>query len=74
MPPLSHRDHLVARFHTAVELWATGVALHRQTIRRHHPDASADEVEALLNQWLQHRPGAEMGDGPQPNEPRPTRP
>jgi len=57
---------LIARFQTALDLWATGVALHRQSIRRAHPDATDGEVEARLNQWLQERPGAETGDGPRP--------
>jgi hypothetical protein len=57
-------NKLVERLHTAVDLWATGVALQRQTIRRLHPDASEEDVEALLNRWLHERPGAETGDGP----------
>lgn len=63
---------LVERFYTAVDLWATGVMLRRETIRRNRPEASAREVDALLNQWLQQRPGAEMGDGPRPEGPRGT--
>jgi hypothetical protein len=62
-------DRLIERFRTAVDLWATGVALRRQAIRRQHPEASHEEVEARLNQWLQDRPGAEMGDGPRPDRP-----
>jgi hypothetical protein len=57
-------DRLVERLRTAVDLWATGVALKRETIRRGHPDASDAEIETLLNRWLQERPGAEGGDGP----------
>ena len=66
---MSDALRLIERFHTAVDLWATGVSLRRQTIRRNRPEASAAEVDALLNQWLQDRPGAEMGDGPQPERP-----
>ena len=69
MPLLSDADRLVARFHAAVDLWATSVMLRRQTIRRRNPEASGQDVEALLNEWLQQRPGAEMGDGPQPDLP-----
>jgi hypothetical protein len=54
------------RLLTAVELWRAGVLLRRQQLRRAHPDAKAEEIEALLNDWLQQRPGAEMGDGPAP--------
>jgi hypothetical protein len=61
---VDHPDRLVDRLHTAVDLWATGVALQRQTIRRRHPAASDAEIDAMLNHWLQQRPGAEMGDGP----------
>jgi Rv0078B-related antitoxin len=58
-------DHrLVERFRTALDLWVTGVALQRQSIRRAHPEATEAEVEARVNRWLQERPGAETGDGP----------
>lgn len=59
-------DRLVERLLTAVDLWATGVALQRQAIRRGHPEVTDEEVEVLLNRWLQQRPGAETGDGPRP--------
>ena len=62
---MSNADRLVARLYTAADLWATGVALQRQSIRRRHPDASEAQVEHLLGRWLQERPGAELGDGPQ---------
>jgi hypothetical protein len=52
------------RLQTAIDLWETGVALRRQSLRRNHPHAPDDEIERLLNAWLQHRPGAEKGDGP----------
>lgn len=57
-------ERLVERLYTAVDLWATGVALQRQAIRRQHPGASDEEVDVLVNRWLQQRPGAETGDGP----------
>jgi hypothetical protein len=56
------------RFQTTLDLWATGVVLQRQALRRQHPEASPQEIEALLNRWLRHRPGAEWGDGPRPLE------
>jgi hypothetical protein len=59
-------DRLVERLYTAVDMWATGVTLQRQAIRRRHPEATDEEVEVMLNRWLQHRPGAEAGDGPRP--------
>lgn len=56
---------LIERFRTVVDLWETGVAIRRQAIRRSMPGASDDEVEQRLRRWLQERPGAEQGDGPQ---------
>ena len=58
---------VIERFRTTVDLWATGLTLRRQTIRRNRPEASDEEVDALLNAWLQERPGAEWGDGARPN-------
>lgn len=62
-------ERMIARLHTAIDLWATGVALQRRSIRRRNPEASDAEVEELLGQWLQDRPGAEMGDGPRRIDP-----
>jgi hypothetical protein len=56
---------LVRRFQTALDLWATGVELRRQALRRRHPRASEAEIDHLLGTWLSERPGAEHGDGPQ---------
>jgi hypothetical protein len=58
---------LVERFQMALDLWATGVILQRQSISREHPGASREEISARLNRWLQDRPGAEWGDGPRPD-------
>jgi hypothetical protein len=54
------------RFQTTLDLWATGVALKRQALRRGHPDLPDEQIEQLLNRWLAERPGAECGDGPPP--------
>ena len=54
------------RFQTTLDLWATGVALKRQSLRRGHPDLPDEHIERLLNRWLAERPGAERGDGPPP--------
>jgi hypothetical protein len=56
---------LSERFQLVLDLWQTGVALRRQTLRREHPDLPDDQIDALLNRWLATRPGAEQGDGPQ---------
>ena len=57
----------IERFRTTIDLWATGLTLRRQAIRRSRPDASDAEVDALLWAWLQERPGAECGDGATPD-------
>ncbi len=36
----------------------------RQNLRRDEPQASESEIDDLLRQWLQERPGAEFGDCP----------
>jgi len=54
------------RFETTLDLWETAVALRRQALRREHPGASDSQIDQLLNRWLATRPGAELGDGPQP--------
>ena len=63
------QQHLIERFRTTIDLWATGVTLRRQALRREKPEASDREIEMLLNRWLRERPGAEMGDGPQRDNP-----
>lgn len=62
---MERTGYLAQRLQIALDLWASGVALQRQNIRRRCPDASDEEVEAQVNRWLQERPGAEQGDGPQ---------
>ena len=59
---------LSERFKTAVDLWATAVAMRRHAIRRAEPGLSEVELERRLGRWLQERPGAEWGDGPQPEQ------
>jgi hypothetical protein len=50
------------RFRTALELFEAGVAMMRQNLRRQFPEADEKEIAARLAQWLQERPGAELGD------------
>jgi hypothetical protein len=47
----------------AFDLFEAGLDLQRQNLRRRHPAATEEEIHALLEAWLQHRPGAEHGDG-----------
>ena len=51
-------------FRTTLDLFETGLGLMRQNLRRDRPDATEQEIERRLYQWLQDRPGAEFGDCP----------
>lgn len=50
------------RLEAALEMWADGVSIMRESLRRRRPGATADEIEAAVESWLQTRPGAELGD------------
>jgi hypothetical protein len=34
-----------------------GIELYRQRMRREHPNAGDEEIEAEVQSWLMHRPG-----------------
>lgn len=53
---------MAARLRIAFDLCALGEAMRRAQLRREHPGATEEEVEAMLIAWLQTRPGAEHGD------------
>lgn len=46
----------------ALELFESGVAMMRETLRRDHPAESDAQIEERLRRWIRHRPGAEDGD------------
>lgn len=50
------------KLRAALELHDVGVELMRQNLRRRHPDASDEEIDDMLTDWLRTRPGAEHGD------------
>jgi hypothetical protein len=50
------------RLRLALDLYAAGEALMRQNLRRRHPAASEEEIEAQLTSWVSDRPGAPFGD------------
>ncbi len=56
-------DILAIRLRTALDLCEMGESMRRAQLRREHPGATDEEIEALLVAWLQTRPGAEYGDG-----------
>ena len=55
-------EAMAARLRTAFDLCELGESVRRAQLRREHPDATDDEIEALLIAWLETRPGAEHGD------------
>jgi hypothetical protein len=56
-------EAMAARLRTAFELCALGESMRRAQLRREHPGATEDEIEAMLVAWFGTRPGAEDGDG-----------
>ena len=60
VPPT--RASVAEAFQATLDLFETGIDLMRQNLRRSHPAAGDDEIERLLSEWLQTRPGAEAGD------------
>jgi hypothetical protein len=51
-------------FRTTLDLFSTGVELMRQNLRRDRPEASENEIDRRLSEWLRERPGAVSGDSP----------
>jgi hypothetical protein len=51
------------RLRTALDLCAFGESIRTAQLHRQHPCATDDEIRAMVNVWLQTRPGAEHGDG-----------
>lgn len=58
-----------ARLRVALDLADVGVRLMRQNLVRANPDASPGEIDRLLREWINRRPGAELGDCPGPVRP-----
>jgi hypothetical protein len=44
---------VVQAFRATLDLFETGVDLMRQNLRRRHPEASNEDIERLLGEWLQ---------------------
>lgn len=47
----------------AFDLYETAEQMKRQNILRRNPDATEEEIEQGIREWLHYRPGAEHGDG-----------
>lgn len=55
-------DRAAENLRLTFDLCAAGEAVKWQQLRREHPHASDEEIEALLVAWLRERPGAPFGD------------
>jgi hypothetical protein len=55
-------DLVAAAFQTTLDLFETGLHIMRQNLKRAHPEATDQEIDRRLRQWLHERPGAELGD------------
>jgi hypothetical protein len=51
------------RLFQAFEMWEFGVEIMAANLRRRYPDASVEQIEHMVDDWLATRPGAEAGDG-----------
>ena len=55
-------DGMASRLRMALDLCEMGESMRRMQLRREHPSATDEDIEALLVAWLETRPGAEDGD------------
>lgn len=54
---------VLQRMQIAFDLYETAEAMMRQNLRRRNRNATEEEIEAGIREWLHRRPGAEIGDG-----------
>jgi hypothetical protein len=59
---MADSDRMARRMRLALELSELGEAMLRQRLRRKHPNASDEQIDALVAHWRHTRPGAEQGD------------
>ena len=57
-----HDETTSERLIQTFEMFEFGVEMMAANLRRRHPDASPEQIELMLEQWLLDRPGAEAGD------------
>lgn len=50
------------RIRAVFDMYEFGEQMYRAKLRRERPDATANEIEALVKKWRMDRPGAPMGD------------
>ncbi len=64
MRPKDQNLRVLERMRLTFDLCQTAEAMKRQSLRRRYPDAGAEKIEKLMEEWRMTRPGAEQGDGP----------
>jgi len=52
---------VMARMAIAFDLFDTALAIMHQNLRRRNPDASEEEIDAGVREWLRRQPVAELG-------------
>jgi hypothetical protein len=60
------REVVWEHMRTLFELYDLSEKMMLQVLKRRHPGETPAQIEKRLVAWLQERPGAEHGDGPQP--------
>lgn len=57
-------DRMAERFRLTLALFEFGELMLRQRLRRRYPAANDAEIDRMVTEWVQRRPGAEGGDCP----------
>ena len=57
------KEIVAERFRLALDIYDFSERMLEQKLRRKNPQATEAELEAGIVEWLQRRPGAELGDG-----------
>jgi hypothetical protein len=57
-----HDPAILRRMEIAFDLYEVAEQMKRQNLRRRNPDATDEEIEQGVREWLLRRPGAEHGD------------
>lgn len=62
---------VLKRMELAFDLYRVAEEMKRQNLRRQNPDATEEEIEEGVRDWLRRRPGAKHGDGVGRPRPKP---
>lgn len=62
LKPVVRNERFKRNMEITFDLYQAAEDMMRQNLRRRNPDATDEEIEEGIRQWLRHRPGAEYGD------------